>query len=79
MRVGNGIGPLIRALVLLACSTISFAEASRILWSYASILIFILSVSPAIKLRPNSQYCYNLFFRTFDRDYYTSAITAAGG
>ena len=72
MRVGSGIGPLIRALVLLACSTISFADASRILWSYASILIFILSVSPAILLCPHSQYYYNLFFNTFDRNYYTS-------
>jgi hypothetical protein len=46
--VGNGIGPLTRALVLRACSTISLADASKDRWSYASILIRILSLSAAI-------------------------------
>src|SRR4051794_16747155 len=43
IRVGTGMGPQTRALVRLACSTISRAEASRARWSYASIRILIRS------------------------------------
>src|SRR3954471_6842936 len=43
IRVGMGMGPHTRALVRLACSTISFADASSARWSYASIRILIRS------------------------------------
>lgn len=43
IRVGNGIGPCTAAPVRLAVSTISAAELSRIVWSYASIRMRILS------------------------------------
>lgn len=48
-RVGSGTGPLTRAFVLRAWSTISLADVSRERWSYASILIRIRSVSVAIQ------------------------------
>src|SRR5437868_4731743 len=43
MRVGTGTGPHTRALVRLAWSTISFADASSARWSYASIRVRIRS------------------------------------
>src|SRR5262249_11996589 len=60
MRVGTGIGPQTRALVRLAWSTISFAEASRARWSYASIRILIRS--PVISFYRNFR--SNLYLRS---------------
>src|SRR3954466_9334321 len=62
-RVGMGMGPQTRALVRLAWSTISFADASSARWSYASIRILIRSpvMSVLFPIQPTSQrlHCCN--------------------